>query len=145
MGLRVEHEPMVDGLHFRVHEEGGALRASVQAEEDVASVVLYYQVGGEPRSKGMAFDIAVLDAIAEAWLEERAAPIARRRHEEARAQMAAAHEAAQEALAATRALSDDVRAIFARYVIADREARDAIRAEIIARKALEALGEEADD
>jgi hypothetical protein len=145
MGLRVQHEPMVDGLHFRVHEEGGALRASVEAEEDVASVVLHYQVRGETRSKGMAFDIPVLDAIAEAWLEARAAPIARRKYEEAKARQAETLAAYSEAADAVLALDEDARRVAHRYGSAADKYRAAQRATAHALRALEALGEEVDD
>jgi hypothetical protein len=145
MGLRVQHEPMVDGLRFRVHEEGGALRASVEAEEDVASVVLHYQVRGETRSKGMAFDIAVLDALAEAWLEERAVPIARRKYEDAKAREVVALAAYSEATDAVLALDEEARRIAHRYGNAADRYRAVIIAVSRAGKALEALGEEVDD
>lgn len=136
----------VDGRpeHFQITTAEGVPTVSVDAEEDVVAIVVYYHVRDVPKSKGMALDVAQMDALAIAWLEARAIPIARKRYDAAKAAELAADEAWTEALRGTEGVDEAERRRWARRHVAELDAAEAGRELDRARAALEALGVDMD-
>lgn len=149
---RAEYKSFSDAGVDRVavfHVSGGTTpplpTVAVEWQDDTTAITQDYNHGNTQGRSALVLPVAAMDALAEAWMDARAVPLARKRYDAAKAAESEAIERAGYAFAVTQKHPEDERQRWARYIIASKDADVAMAEVDRARQALEALGEEVDD